>query len=134
MNECIIIRTAKDRGRALKWVTDAAWGSVLEFKHKRRSNNQNDALHGLVAQVLRQRPILHERVMTMELWKATFMQALGHEVELARTLDGTGVFPLGLKTSRLSVEQFSDLIEFILCWCADQGLEVKHFDGPPPLE
>ena len=92
----IFINSRQDRGRALRWVEEAEWGSVVEFKQKGRSKSQNDALHGLIAQIIRQRPTLNGHPMDMMLWKATFMQALGVEIRFMRTLDGTGVFPIGL--------------------------------------
>lgn len=130
----VFINTAQDRGRALRWVEEAAWGSSVEFKQKSRSKSQNDALHGLIAQIIRQRPIHNGVPMDMLLWKASFMQALGEEVRFIPTLDGGGVFPVGLRTRDLSKDRFSELIEFILCWCAQQGLTVRHFDNPPDAE
>ena len=128
----IIINTAQDRGRALRWVEEAGWGSVVEFKQKGRSLSQNDAVHGLIRQIIKQRPTLHGNPMDMGLWKATFMNALGIEIRLMPTLDGKGVFPIGLSTRDLSKEQFSDLIEYILWWCATEDLTIRHFDNPPP--
>ena len=130
----IVINTAQDRGRALRWVEEAGWGSSVEFKQKGRSLSQNDALHGLIGQIIKQRPTLHGRPMNMPLWKMTFMQALGVEIQVTPTLDGTGVFPIGLSTRDLSKERFSELIEYILCWCAQEGLTVRHFDNPPDAE
>ena len=128
----IIINTAKDRGRALRWIEEAAWGSVVDLKQKGRSLSQNDALHGLIGQIIKQRPTLHGNPMDMMLWKATFMNALGIEIRLMPTLDGKGVFPIGLSTRDLSKERFSDLIEYILWWCATEDLTIRHFDNPPP--
>ena len=118
----------------MRWVEDAAWGSSVEFKQKSRSISQNDAVHGLIRQIIKQRPTLHGHPMDMMLWKATFMQALGVEIRFMPTLDGKGVFPIGLSTRDLSKERFSELIEYILCWCAQEGLTVRHFDNPPDAE
>lgn len=130
----IILRTRLDRGRAVRWIENAPDGTVVEFQQKGRSKSQNDALHGLIAQIIRQRPIHNGVPMDMLLWKASFMQALGEEVRFIPTLDGGGVFPVGLRTRDLSKDRFSELIEFILCWCAQQGLTVRHFDNPPDAE
>ena len=126
----IVINSRQDRGRALRWVEEAAWGSSVEFKQKGRSKSQNDALHGLIAQIIRQRPIHNGVPMDMLLWKASFLQALGEEVRFIPTLNGGGVFPVGLRTRDLSKGRFSELIEFILCWCAQEGLTVHYFDDP----
>lgn len=130
----IILRTRLDRGRAVRWIENAPDGTVVEFQQKGRSKSQNDALHGLIAQIIRQRPIHNGVPMDMLLYKAAFMQALGEEVRFIPTLDGGGVFPVGLRTRDLSKDRFSELMDFILCWCAQQGLTVRHFDNPPDSE
>lgn len=102
---------------------------MLELRERTRTDEQNDALHGLIDQILKQRPTLNGIAMDKPRYKATFMHALGHEIAHLPTLDGRGVFPLGLSTSKLNVREFADLMEFILAWCAEQGIEVKHFDA-----
>jgi hypothetical protein len=129
---CIILRTRQDRGRAVRWIENAPDGTVVEFKQKGRSLSQNDAVHGLIRQIIKQRPIHNGIPMDLPLWKAAFMQALGEEVRFIPTLDGASVFPVGLSTRDLPKEKFSELIEFILCWCVQEGLRVRHFDNPPP--
>jgi len=102
---------------------------TMELRESTRTDDQNDALHGLIDQILKQRPSLNGLRMDKASYKAVFMQALGHEVKMLPTLDGTSFFPMGLRTSRLTVGEFVDLMEFILAWCAEQGLTVEHFGG-----
>ncbi|RAK68777.1 recombination protein NinB [Phenylobacterium kunshanense] len=115
--------------RAIQGVRVAAakGGWTLELRPAKRSDEQNDALHGLIDQILKQRPIHNGVKMDKALYKAVFMQALGEEVRFLPTLDGDGMFPLGLSTSALGKQRFSDLIEMILAWCAREGLKVEHF-------
>lgn len=118
--------------RAHAWIEKAVRegkGMVMEVRDAKRTDHQNSALHGLISQIIRQRPIHNGIRMDMALWKASFMQALGEEVRFVPTLDGDGVFPIGLSTSALPKDRFSDLIEFVLAWCAREGLTVEHFDG-----
>jgi hypothetical protein len=110
-----------------KGLTGKAW--TLELRERTRTDEQNDALHGLIAQILRQRQHLNGLRMTKETYKAVFMQALGHEMTMLPTLDGDGFFPMGLSTSKLTVSQFNDLMELIFAWCAREGLTVEHFDA-----
>lgn len=102
---------------------------TLELRERTRSDEQNDALHGLIDQILKQRPHHCGMVMSKESYKAIFMHALGREAKMIPTLEGDGFFPMGLSTSRLTVGEFRDLIESILAWCAREGLTIKHFDG-----
>lgn len=108
------------------WQPGKPW--LLEIREPKRTDEQNAALHGLIGQIMKQRTIQNGVRMDMALWKASFMQALGEEVRFVPTLDGDGVFPIGLRTSALSKARFSELIEFILAWCAREGIAVEHFD------
>lgn len=102
---------------------------TLELRERTRTDEQNDALHGLIDQILKQRPHLNGLKMTKESYKAVFMHALGHEMAMLPTLAGDGFFPAGLRTSKLTVGEFSNLIEYVLAWCAEQKLVIRHFDG-----
>ena len=108
-----------------KGLTGKPW--VLELRPWSRTDEQNRALHGLIGQIMKQRPEHRGVRMDMARWKATFMKALGHEMVMLPTLAGDGLFPMGLSTSKLTVAEFSDLIELILAWAAQEGLTVKHF-------
>ena len=126
--------TRANRDKALKGIDAAikkAGGGkpwTLELRERTRTDDQNDALHGLIDQILKQRPVHRGVRMDKARYKAVFMQALGHEMTMLPTLEGDGFFPMGLSTSRLTVGEFANLMELILAWCAREGIEVKHFD------
>lgn len=122
--------TPHNRALAIKGVKAAKDGWLLELREPSRSAEQNAAIHGLVGQILKQRPVNHGKRMTMATYKAAFMAGLGHEVEMIPNIDGDGFFPMGLSTSALTVGEFSQLIEYVLAWCAREGLTVQHFDAP----
>lgn len=129
----LLIRENRDKAHQgvdaaiAKSATGKPW--MLELRERTRSDDQNDALHGLISQIMKQRRVHNGVQMDKAEWKATFMAALGHEVKLLPRLDGDGFFPLGLSTSQLTVSEFSDLIELILAWCAREGIKVEYFDG-----
>lgn len=106
-------------------------GSRVEIKGRSRTDEQNRAIHSLVEQILKQRPVHNGMRMSVPAYKAVFMHALGREITMIPTLDGDGFFPLGLDlhTSKLTVKEFNDLMEFVFAWCAREGLTIKHFDG-----
>jgi hypothetical protein len=103
---------------------------TLELRERTRSDEQNDALHGLIAQILRQRTHIAGVKLDKVKLKAMLMQAAGHEIVMLPTINGDGFFPMGLSTSKLTVSEFSNLIEWTLAWCAEQGIEVEHFSSP----
>lgn len=128
-NPCVIIRTPQDRGRAARWVEQAPFGTVVEFKQKGRSGDQNSAMWSILSQILKQRPTHNGVKMSGVLWKAVFMQALGVELIMLPNLDADGWFPFGHRSSKLTVSEMSDLIEMMLAWSAKEGLTIEHFDG-----
>jgi hypothetical protein len=126
---CVILRTPQDRGRAVRWVEQAPFGTVVEFKQKGRSNDANAAMWSLLTQINRQRPVHNGVKMSAVLWKAVFMQALGAELVMLPTLEGGGLFPFGHRSSKLTVSEMSNLIELMLAWAATEELVIEHFDG-----
>ena len=127
---CIILRTRQDRGRAVRWIENAPDGTVVEFKQKGRSNDQNAAMWSVLTQINRQRPVHNGVKMSAVLWKAVFMQALGAELVMLPTLEGGGLFPFGHRSSKLTKDEMSNLIELMLAWAATEELVIEHFDGP----
>jgi hypothetical protein len=127
---CIILRTRQDRGRAVRWIETAPDGTVVEFKQKGRSNDQNAAMWSVLTQINRQRPTHNGVKMSAVLWKAVFMQALGAELVMLPTLEGGGLFPFGHRSSKLTKDEMSNLIELMLAWAATEELVIEHFDGP----
>lgn len=128
-NPCVIIRCDRDRQRAASWAAKAPDGTVVEFKQKGRTGDQNSAMWSLLSQINRQRPTHNGVKMSGALWKAVFMQALGAELVMLPTLECHGLFPFGHRSSTLSVSEMSDLIELMLSWAAQQGLTIQHFDA-----
>lgn len=127
----IILDRQANRDTAAQWCRTAPKGTVIEFRAPKRSDAQNSALWGLLGQIQRQRPTHNGVPMTPELWKAVFMQAWGAEVTIFPTLDGTGFFPMGMRSSKLTKAEMADLLTFILAWCAQAGLTIEHFDDAP---
>lgn len=134
MSRNLLRLTPGARQQAHAWVEKALtmWSPgkpwLLEIREPKRTDEQNAAMWGLLAQITKQRPVHNGRQMNSDLWKAVFMDALGHEVDYVGSLDGKRVFPLGHRSSHLNKAQMSDLIELMLAWSAEQGLTIEHFD------
>lgn len=128
MSRHILRLSPATRGKAHEGIDKAPDGWTLELREPKRTDDQNRALWSLLNQVQKQKPTDCGVKMSPEVWKARFMQALGHEMLFVPTLDGDGVFPMGQRSSELTKAEFSALIEFILAYCASKGLNVRHFD------
>jgi hypothetical protein len=124
-----ILKDRQTRHAVALIVNSLPLGAKVEIGDESRTARQNRAIHGLIGQIIKRRPEHRGIRMSMEAYKAVFMHALGQEIAMLPSLDGTGFVPVGLSTSALSVRQFNELVEFVLAWCAREGIEITHFDG-----
>jgi len=58
--------------------------------------------------------------------KLRFMNALGSEMRFLPELDGAGMFPVGYRSSTLTTEQFSALLEIIAAYAARYGVDLTE--------
>ena len=110
------------RKLAHKLIDCAPYGYVVSIAKPKRSNDQNAKLWATLGDISRAKP--EGRSMTPDLWKAVFMQALGHEQQFLNGLDGLP-FPMGFRSSKLDKSQMSDLIEFIHAYAAKHGVRLE---------
>lgn len=125
----LILNSDQTKARAINWIATAKPGTQVEFREPKRSTDQNAKLWATLTEIARQRPAHNGVKMTPDLYKAVFMQALGTEMVFLPTLNGDGVFPMGHRSSELSKGEFSNLIELINAWCAQQGISLHDPDG-----
>lgn len=102
--------------------------TVEEYQPK-RSLDQNAKLHSLLGDIAKQKQWDGE-YMEIEDWKrlltAGWMKATGRTVKLVRDLEGNGFVPIYQRTSRLSVKEMIELIEFVTAWMVDN--EIRFYD------
>ena len=115
----VILRGDSQRELAKQYIDQAPPGAVMRLGKPTRSLDQNNKMWALLSDISRAKP--GGRHHTTEIWKCLFMQACGHEVQFEIGLNGQP-FPTGFKTSRLSAEQMSELIEFIYAWGSENGV------------
>ncbi|NOD65777.1 recombination protein NinB [Ruegeria sp. HKCCD6109] len=108
------------RARAKHWIGVAEDGVSVIFTKPTRTNQQNSKLWAMLNDVSKQKELGGQK-RDREYWKAVFMKACEHEVTFAIGLDGDP-FPMGFRSSRLSVSQMADLITFIIQWGDEQGV------------
>lgn len=111
MSNRFILINPKVRQNAINAVIGAPEGYVVQISEPKRSTSQNAKLWAMLSDVANAAP--EYRQWTPETWKCAFMHSLGHQVRFAEGLDGSGPFPLGFSSSKLTVRQMSDLITTI---------------------
>lgn len=125
MSQTVIL--GSNRTAAHRLVDAAPQGSVCKISAPRRTNDQNALMWSLLSEVSRAKPM--GRTHTPEVWKELFLHACGHAVQFETGLNGQP-FPIGFRSSRLSKAQMSELIEFILCFGAENSIAFNR-DGEP---
>ena len=118
--QTIILHGLSSRQKAENLVNAAPSGSVMHIRPPTRSNEQNAKFWAMLSDVSRSMP--QGRRLTPDVWKAVFMNACGHAVQFETGLSGEP-FPVGFRSSRLSKAQMSELIEFMLAWGSENGVE-----------
>lgn len=118
----LILAGKRERDRATAWIANAPINTRVTFQEPKRSLPQNDRMWAMLTDIARQRPTHNGVKMTADLWKAVFLQAAGSEIRFIPTLDGDGMFPIGLRSSELSKAEMSDLIELMQAWAAANGI------------
>lgn len=120
----IILRGEIQIAHAIQLIRAAEANSVVTIAKPRRTSAQNAKLWAMLEDVSRAQP--EGRQWTRETWKAAFMHFLGHQVQFAMALDNSEPFPMGFRSSKLSVPQMCDLIECIYEYGARHGVEWRE--------
>lgn len=111
MSQTVILHGASQRSFAKDLIDRAPADAVVTIRAAKRSVDQNAKMWAMLSDVARAKP--GGRHWPPETWKAAFMHFLGHQVQFCEGLDDTGPFPIGFRTSRLTVPQMADLITCI---------------------
>lgn len=118
--QTIILAGNSQRAFAKSLIDAAPVNAVVNVKEATRSPDQNALMWALLSDISRAKP--EGRKHTTEVWKCLFMSACGHQVQFETGLDGNP-FPIGFRSSKLSVAQMNDLITFIIQWGDEHGIE-----------
>lgn len=100
----------------------------LSIEEEKRSLPQNAKLHALLTDIARTTEWAGKK-RSVEVWKrlvtAAWLRARGESVEVLPALDGHGVDIVWRPTSKLSIAECSELLEFVLAWAAQQGIQTQ---------
>ena len=113
------------RKRACEAIMKAPAGARVKIDEPKRTLDQNAMLWPILTIIAKSKPHGGD-YRTPEEWKGLFMHACGKEVRFLPALDGKGFGPFGMTSSALSKADFSELLEFILAWCAENGIAVER--------
>lgn len=111
------------RKKAFEALKRAPDGYRVTFEGPKRSNDQNRRMWAMLGEVSRQVEYYGQK-RTPDAWKDIFSAAL-REVEAVPSIDGRGIVQIGLRTSKMTKAQMSDLMELITAYGAEHGVVFK---------
>ena len=119
--QTVILIDAARRALAKSLIDRAPDRSEVVIGPPLRTNDQNAKMRAMISDISRAK--CEGRMWIPETWKCGLMALAGHQSRFENGLDGTGPFPSGFHSSRLTKEQMSDLIEVMYDYGARHGVE-----------
>ena len=123
MRHALTISNEAMRGKLAAWAKRVPIGWRVEFKEPKRSDVQNDRMWELLTRISKRFTLLGKRY-NPESWKCVFMQSMGKETQFLPTLDESGFFPSGFRSSDLSVKEMCDLQTVMEQYAAEKGVDI----------
>jgi len=102
---------------------------TLEVKDASKSREQEEKYHAIIGDIAKQAQHMGHK-WDAESWKRLMVDKYLRETGFMNSpiipnLDGTGIIQLGFQTRKFSKEQASEFVEFLMAWCAENGIELK---------
>lgn len=119
MSYRVALTSDYQRARAKRLVDAAPDGFVAIIQEPKRSLDQNDKMHAMLADIALSKPL--GRAHTPDDWKAIAMNACNWECAFCEGLDGRP-FPIGFRSSRLTKSQMSTLIDWLQAFGDEHGV------------
>jgi hypothetical protein len=103
---------------------------TLEIKAASKSREQEEKYHAIIGDIAKQSSHLGSK-WDAESWKRLLVWQFCKEKQIdagkiVPSLDMTGVVQLGQQTRKFTKEQASEFVEFLLAWCAHNGITVNE--------
>lgn len=103
-------------------------GYIVQFREPIRSLEQNAKMWAMLNDISRSEPL--GRKHTPDDWKAIAMNACGWECQFVEGLDGRP-FPVGFRSSKLTVKQMKDFIDWLQAFGDENGVRWTHREDDP---
>lgn len=128
-----VIRSKADRASICRFVQNAPDLTAVTFKRNRRTVDQNSKLWACLTDVARD-VVWYGEKLTAEDWKTVFTAAL-RKTRVVPGIEAASFVPLGMRTSDMTKEELSDLLELIQAFGAEHNVqfhdEVARDGGVP---
>lgn len=115
-----------NRELAVRWIIKAPSGTTLELKAPRRSLDQNALMWSRLYEVSRQVEWYGQK-LSAEDWKDMFTASL-RRARVVPGIDAGTFVPLGMRTSDMTKEEMTNLLELIAAFGAERGVVFQDSD------
>lgn len=124
----IILGSVTRRQLAASYCMSAPAGTYVEFKESKRTDAQNRLMWSLLTIISRKKrwPDENGIKLSPDDFKIMFLDALGHEMRIVPNLSKTGYVSLGRRSSQLTKDEFSQLIELIRAFAAQHNIDLEE--------
>lgn len=120
----IVLDSNAKRDTAARWLSKAPPGTRIEFKHSHRSLDQNAKLWAMLTEISQQ-VVWYGQKLSPDDWKDVFTASL-RRTRVVPGIDHGTYVPLGMRTSDMTKDEFSDLLELMHAFSAEHGVEFKE--------
>lgn len=121
--QTVTIQTPDDRQRIATWARNVEAGTVVTFRKKSRSTEQSAKMWAMLHEIAEQVEWYGAK-LEAEDWKDMATASLRHARVVPGIDRGTYV-PLGMHTSTMTIEEMTNLIEFLYAFGAEHGVVFK---------
>jgi len=127
--QTFVLVSPRVRGNAAEAIRNAPDGHVVTVAPRTRSSEQNAKLHAILTDLARSPVTWAGKRRTAEEWKALVIS--GHAVatkepgEVIPGIEGEFV-AIRESTARMSVGRASSLIEYLMAFCVEHGVELHE--------
>ena len=101
---------------------------TLEVKDASKSREQEEKYHAIIGDIAKQAQHMGAK-WDSETWKRLlvdkYCRETGLNSQIMANLDNDGLIQLGFQTRKFTKEQASEFVEFLLAWCAENGIELN---------
>jgi hypothetical protein len=120
----IIITSAGDRAKAANWLAKAPWNTRVTFNGPKRSVPQNDLMWSRLTEIS-ENVVWYGQKLSPDDWKDVFTASL-RKARVVPGLDAGSFVPLGMRTSDMSKEEMTALLDLIDAFAAEHNVEFHE--------
>lgn len=123
------IKGQAERNLIARWALDhqnVPAGTTVEFRAPRRSLDQNALMWSLLGQISKQVDWYGQK-LSSEDWKDVLTASL-RRTRVVPGIDAGTFVPLGMRTSQMTKEEISDLLELIYAFGAERGVKFRELE------